>query len=103
VNKKESLTYIHFGGDWKQVRETHPSILFGGGSIVSTPHDLAKFIQALFDLKLISQESLNLMKTIRDGDGSGMEPSRSPARPSTGTPAGATTTERGWLTCRKKS
>ena len=74
VNKNESLTYIHFGGDWKQVRETHPSILFGGGSIVSTASDLAKFIQALFDLKLISQESLDLMKTIRDGDGSGMEP-----------------------------
>ena len=30
--------------------------------------------QALFDLKLISQESLNQMKTIRDGDGLGMEP-----------------------------
>src|SRR5436309_3849168 len=74
VNKNESLTYIHFGGDWKQVRETHPSILFGGGAIVSTPNDLAKFIQALFDLKLISQESLTRMKTIRDGDGSGMEP-----------------------------
>jgi D-alanyl-D-alanine carboxypeptidase len=72
VNKNESLTYIHFGGDWKQVRETHPSILFGGGSIVSTPNDLAKFIRALFDLKLIAQESLNQMKTIRDGDGLGM-------------------------------
>ena len=74
VNKNESLTYIQFGRDWKQVRETHPSILFGGGSIVSTPNDLAKFIHALFDLKLISQESLNGMKTIRDGDGFGMEP-----------------------------
>jgi CubicO group peptidase (beta-lactamase class C family) len=76
VNKNESLTYIHFGGDWKQVRETHPSILFGGGSIVSTPNDLAKFILALFDLKLIAQESLNQMKTIRDrnGLGMGMEP-----------------------------
>src|SRR5262249_1929860 len=31
-------------------------------------------IQALFDLKLISQESLASMKTIRDGDGLGMEP-----------------------------
>jgi D-alanyl-D-alanine carboxypeptidase len=48
VNKNESLTYIHFGGDWKQVPETHPSILFGAGAIVSTPNDLAKFIQALF-------------------------------------------------------
>ena len=51
VNKNEALTYIHFGGDWKQVPETHPSILFSAGAIVSTPNDLAKFIQALFDLK----------------------------------------------------
>jgi len=75
VNKNEALTYIHRGGgEWKQGPETHPSILFGAGTIVSTPNDLAKFIQALFDLKLISQESLNQMKTIRDGDGLGMEP-----------------------------
>jgi CubicO group peptidase (beta-lactamase class C family) len=73
VNKNEALTYRNLG-DWKQEPETHPSILFGAGSIVSTPNDLAKFIQALFDLKLISQESLAAMKTIRDGDGLGMEP-----------------------------
>jgi CubicO group peptidase (beta-lactamase class C family) len=74
VNKNESLTYRNLGGDWKQEPETHPSILFGAGSVVSTPNDLAKFIQALFDLKLISQQSLASMKTIRDGDGLGMEP-----------------------------
>jgi D-alanyl-D-alanine carboxypeptidase len=74
VNKNESLTYIHFGGDWQQVRETHPSILFGGGQIVSTPNDLAKFIQALFDGKIVSKESLDQMKTMRDGEGLGMEP-----------------------------
>jgi CubicO group peptidase (beta-lactamase class C family) len=74
VNKNESLTYFNLGGEWKQARETHPSLLFSAGSIVSTPNDLAKFIRALFDLKLISQESLNQMKTIRDGDGLGMEP-----------------------------
>src|SRR5262245_27594837 len=74
VNKKESLTFIHFGGDWKQVSETHPSILFGGGQIVSTPNDLAKFIQALFDGKIVSKESLDQMKTMRDGEGLGMEP-----------------------------
>src|SRR5215510_4177799 len=33
VNKKESLTYFYLGGEWKQIPETHPSILFGGGSI----------------------------------------------------------------------
>ncbi|HEY5616146.1 MAG TPA: serine hydrolase domain-containing protein [Bacteroidota bacterium] len=74
VNKNESLTYRNYLGGWKQEPETHPSILFGAGSIVSTPNDLTKFIQALFDLKLISQESFASMKTIRDGDGLGMEP-----------------------------
>jgi len=74
VNKNEALTYINTGSDWKQGPETHPSILFGAGAIVSTPNDMAKFVQALFDAKLISQESLNRMKTIRDGDGLGMEP-----------------------------
>lgn len=73
VNKHESLTYFMVpGGDWKPVPETHPSILFGAGSIVSTPHDLTTFIQALFDGKLVSQESINLMKTMRDGEGFGM-------------------------------
>jgi CubicO group peptidase (beta-lactamase class C family) len=74
VSKNESLTYIYSGSDWKQGTETHPSILFGAGSIISTPNDMAKFIQALFDLKLVSQKSLNRMKTIREGDGWGMEP-----------------------------
>jgi D-alanyl-D-alanine carboxypeptidase len=73
VNKNESLTYRYIGG-WKQEAETHPSILFGGGSIISTPKDMAAFIHALFELKLISKEHLTIMKTIRDDDGSGMEP-----------------------------
>jgi D-alanyl-D-alanine carboxypeptidase len=74
VNKNESLTYNHFGGDWQQMRETHPSIAYGAGQIMSTPNDLAKFIQALFDGKLVSKESLDQMKTIRDGEGLGIVP-----------------------------
>ena len=72
VNKNETHAYFHVGGDWKQMTEIHSSILFGGGQIVSTPNDLAKFIHALFELKLISRENLNQMKTIRDGEGLGM-------------------------------
>ena len=72
VSKNEALTYITFGTGWRQVPETHPTVLFGGGSIISTPSDLAKFIQALFDLKLISEEHLNFMKTLREGDEFGM-------------------------------
>lgn len=72
VRKNEALTYMNLGGDWKQMPETHPSLLFSAGAIVSTPNDLAKFIRALFDGKIVSKESLALMKTIRDGDGFGM-------------------------------
>lgn len=73
VSKNEALTYMNFGDGWKPVSETHPSILFSAGAIVSTPHDLAKFIQALFEGKIMSKESLARMKTIRDGEGAGME------------------------------
>jgi D-alanyl-D-alanine carboxypeptidase len=69
VNKGEALTYINTGSDWKQGFETHPSI---GFQLISTPGDMAKFIGALFDLKLISQDSLNQMKTMRDDEGLGM-------------------------------
>ncbi len=73
VNRNESLTYFIIpGSDWKQVPETHPSLLFSAGAIVSTPADLAKFIQALFDGKILSKESLDQMKTMRDGEGLGM-------------------------------
>lgn len=74
VSKNEALTYMNFGDGWKPVSETHPSILFSAGAIVSTPYDLAKFIQALFDGKIVSKASLAQMKTIRDGEGQGMEP-----------------------------
>jgi D-alanyl-D-alanine carboxypeptidase len=73
VNNNESLTYfIAPGSTWKQVPETHPSILFGAGAIVSTPNELAKFMQALFDGKIVSKQSLEQMKTMRDGEGFGM-------------------------------
>jgi D-alanyl-D-alanine carboxypeptidase len=69
VNKGEALTYINTGSDWKQGFETDPSI---GFQLISTPGDMAKFIQSLFDLKMISQDSLNQMKTMRDDEGIGM-------------------------------
>jgi hypothetical protein len=56
---------------WKQGFETHPSI---GFQLISTPLDMAKFIQALSDRKLISLDSLNQMTTIRDGEGLGIVP-----------------------------
>jgi D-alanyl-D-alanine carboxypeptidase len=72
VNKNEALTYFNLGGEWKQQGETHPTLLFSAGAIVSNPNDLVKFIKALFDGKVVSMESLALMKTMREGEGSGM-------------------------------
>ncbi|RYU92493.1 serine hydrolase [Mucilaginibacter terrigena] len=55
--KNESYSY-KYGRDWEQQPETNMSILFGSGAMVSTTADMAKFIKALFDLKLVSQASL---------------------------------------------
>lgn len=58
--KNEGFSFS-FAGEWKQEKETHSSIPGGAGAIISTPADLTKFIQALFDHKLVSKDSLDQM------------------------------------------
>jgi len=60
ATKNESLSY-RYGINWQKFPETHPSLLFGSGSLVSTPADLSRFAQALFEGKLISPKNLSLM------------------------------------------
>ena len=71
--KNEALSYWYLGG-WKEAAEIEFSVTAGAGSILSTPADMTKFIQALFDLKLVSRDSLKQMTTMRDGEGMGMGP-----------------------------
>ena len=71
IKNNESFSY-RWNNNWEQQPQTDMSIPGGAGAIVSTPTDLTKFIEALFSLKLISQNSLNQMKTITDGYGMGM-------------------------------
>jgi len=73
AGRNESLSYRYIG-EWREAKEPDFSITAGAGAIVSTPADMVKFIQGLFDLKLFSQNSLDQMKTMRDGEGMGMEP-----------------------------
>ncbi|HEY0610641.1 MAG TPA: serine hydrolase domain-containing protein, partial [Chitinophaga sp.] len=61
TSKHESFSYRYFG-DWKQDAGIDLTIPGGAGSLISTPADLVKFIQALFDLKLVSQQRLQQMK-----------------------------------------
>jgi len=61
TGKNEAFSYS-FKDSWnKESEETHSSIPGGAGAIVSTSADLTKFIQALFDFKLVSEESLDQM------------------------------------------
>ncbi|MBS1828893.1 MAG: beta-lactamase family protein [Acidobacteria bacterium] len=71
--RNEALSYRYLG-NWRESPEIDFSITGGAGSILSTPLDMTKFIQALFEGKLISPQSLSQMKTMRDGEGMGMEP-----------------------------
>lgn len=71
--KGEALSYRALADGWRQSNsENHPTIRFAAGSIVSTTADLATFIQALFDGRLVSPASLQAMQTQRDGDGMGL-------------------------------
>jgi len=77
VGKKISLTNnecnsYKFAGNWIKEAETDMSVPLGAGAIVSTPGDLTKFADALFNGKLISSESVEQMKTIKDNYGMGL-------------------------------
>ena len=69
--KNEAIAYRYIGG-WREGNEPDLNILGGAGAILSTPMDMTIFIKALFDLKLVSQDSLNQMTMMRDGEGMGM-------------------------------
>lgn len=71
IYSNESYSY-YFKNEWNREPETDMSIPIGAGGIISTPTDLTLFIHALFEMKIISEKSLKLMKTVKDGYGMGM-------------------------------
>lgn len=71
LQHNESYSY-DFKGTWQKEPETDVSIPMGAGALVSNPTDLTKFIEGLFTGKIISEKSLQVMKTFKDGYGSGM-------------------------------
>jgi CubicO group peptidase (beta-lactamase class C family) len=68
-NESKSYNYLGF---WKEESETNFTVPLGAGAISSTPTDLIKFGNALFNGQLLSPESLKIMKTIKEGYGSGL-------------------------------
>lgn len=73
VKKNESNSYS-YTGIWQKESETDMSIPRGAGAVVSTPTDLVKFIENLFAGNLVSTNSLEQMKTLKDNYGMGMFP-----------------------------
>src|SRR5690606_1780447 len=71
VSNKEANSY-KFEGNWVKESETDTLIPMGAGGIISTPEDLIKFGESLFDGKLISEDSVVKMKEIKDGFGLGL-------------------------------
>jgi len=84
IHNNESASYKYADSNWTKQKETDLSIHGGAGSIVSTPTDMVKFIDALFSNKLISKTSLAKMETMVDGYGMGMFPNKYGDKPSFG-------------------
>ena len=73
IKNDEAYSYT-YSKTWEKKTETDMSIPLGAGAIVSNPKDLNRFIAELFAGKLITEQSLNQMKTISDGYGMGIFP-----------------------------
>jgi D-alanyl-D-alanine carboxypeptidase len=60
-----SFSYEKVDGEWEKVKGIHLSIVLGAAGIISTPEDINKFVNALFDGKLVSESSLvEIIKSI---------------------------------------
>ena len=71
TDENEANSYS-FLGKWDREKETDMSVPQGAGAIVSNPEDLNTFIENLFLGNIVSKESLNLMKDIKNGYGLGL-------------------------------
>jgi len=71
-SENEAQSYMFIKNEYKKTTETHPSVAYSAGSIVSTPEDVTKFIDALFHYKLLKKESLDKMVELVENYGRGI-------------------------------
>ncbi|MFO7584685.1 MAG: serine hydrolase, partial [Anaerolineales bacterium] len=70
--ENQARSYVRSENEWELTPETDMSVPKGAGALVSTPKDLNTFYYNLFEGKLVSPGSLEVMKTTRDGTGMGL-------------------------------
>ncbi len=61
----EAYSYTKFSSKWKKADETDMSIALGAGFIVSDAYDLNVFFDCLFSGKIVNQESLDSMTSLK--------------------------------------
>lgn len=71
-SENEAQSYMFINNEYKKTTETHPTVAHSAGSIVSTPEDVSKFIDALFHFKLLKKESLDKMVELVENYGRGI-------------------------------
>ncbi|RYY58807.1 MAG: class A beta-lactamase-related serine hydrolase [Chitinophagaceae bacterium] len=69
-----SASYRFLENKWVRQKETNPGIHAGAGSLVSTPSDITRFLEALFTYRLLDKKGVEAMTSITDGYGSGLFP-----------------------------
>ena len=71
IEENEASSY-RYNAHWVKHPETHMSAPHGAGAIVSNAKDTNEFFTALFEGKLVSNDSLSAMMKLEDGYGLGM-------------------------------
>tara|TARA_R110000751_G_C13790798_1_gene482105 strand:+ start:6465 stop:7787 length:1323 start_codon:yes stop_codon:yes gene_type:complete len=71
TTNNEAKSYTK-SSDWQLATESDMSIPQGAGAIVATPNDLNKFLNCLFNHKIVSENTVKTMMEIEDGYGLGM-------------------------------
>jgi len=72
IQNNESYSCIFDGKLWQSIPEWNNSLAFAAGDIAATPSDLTAFLFGLFNGKLVSNASLEQMKTMEDYYGKGL-------------------------------
>lgn len=71
LENNEAQSYT-FSEEWIKSNETHMSLPHGAGAIISTADEVAIFMNALMEGKLVSEKSLTQMKIATEGIGYGI-------------------------------
>ncbi len=72
TNLHGAHSYVYRNKQWERLAQTDISITQGAGGVCSTPRDMNIFIQALFQNRVVSANSVDSIISLKDGFGRGV-------------------------------